>query len=578
MRTYGTLEIVPCGHSIQWCLRAEAHVVQRAKRVFAQVSKKQQGALLLSDTVDVARDLEWFLQRYPLQVDAAAAAHLHAVARLYDARAATVQRILSRTEQLPTFELALPARRYQAEAAAMLLATKRLLVGDALGLGKTATAIAALSDRRTRPAVVVTMTHLPMQWERELQRFAPQLRVFRPRRGEPTDADRQVLTGAAPPDVVLLSYSKLAGWAQTLVESFQPRSAVFDEVQELRTGQGTDKGAAAALLAGACAYRLGLSATPIYNYGGEAFNLFQFLAPGELGTRSEFATEWAGGGFDEAGKEKIKDPRAFGAHLRDIGLFLRRTIRDVVDEVPTLADPIRIPQVVDSDVAALAEAKTAAAALARIILSETASGIDKMRAGGEIDWRMRQATGIAKAPYVAAFVRLILASNENERVLLFGWHHAVYDLWAEALKDFKPVRYTGDESPTQKEAARKAFVAGDSRVLIMSLRAGAGLDGLQKVSRTVVFGELDWSPGVHEQCIGRVHRPGQDNVVQVFFLHSLDGSDPVIVEVLGIKKAQAAGIVDPNAPVLEQGKDAGAHIRMLAQQCLAAAAPQEVPA
>ena len=43
------------------------------------------------------------------------------------------------------------------------------------------------------------------------------------------------------------------------------------------------------------------------------------------------------------------------------------------------------------------------------------------------------------------------------------------------------------------------FIDGDARVLMMSLRSGAGLDGLQEVSHTAVFGELDWSPGVHRQ-------------------------------------------------------------------------------
>lgn len=42
--------------------------------------------------------------------------------------------------------------------------------------------------------------------------------------------------------------------------------------------------------------------------------------------------------------------------------------------------------------------------------------------------------------------------------------------------------------------------------VIMSLRSGAGVDGLQKHSRVAVFGERDWSPQVHEQCIGRIRR------------------------------------------------------------------------
>lgn len=189
-----------------------------------------------------------------------------------------------------------------------------------------------------------------------------------------------------------------------------------------------------------------------------------------------------------------------------------------------------------------------------------------MRAAGEIDWRMRQATGIAKALYVAAFVRMLLASEAS--VLLYGWHHAVYALWMDALAEFRPVCFTGDESTTQKEAAKQAFLRGDSRVLVMSLRSGAGVDGLQGVCRCVVFGELDWSPGVHEQCIGRVHRPGQRDAVRAYFLHADAGSDPIIVEVLGIKTAQAQGIRDPLAAASEHVGDRSDHIRMLAESCI----------
>jgi hypothetical protein len=79
----------------------------------------------------------------------------------------------------------------------------------------------------------------------------------------------------------------------------------------------------------------------------------------------------------------------------------------------------------------------------------------------------------------------------------------------------------------------------------MSLRSGAGLDGLQEVCNTVVFGELDWSPKVMDQLAGRVHRDGQGNNVTAFYLVTDDGSDPIVATILGIKDAQATAITDP---------------------------------
>ena len=95
-------------------------------------------------------------------------------------------------------------------------------------------------------------------------------------------------------------------------------------------------------------YRLGLSATPIYNYGSEFFSVVNCLCPGELGTKEEFATEWCGGSFSD--KAKIQSPKAFGSYLRESGIMLRRTRKDVGRELP---EAQVILQHVDTDEAAL---------------------------------------------------------------------------------------------------------------------------------------------------------------------------------------------------------------------------------
>ena len=185
-----------------------------------------------------------------------------------------------------------------------------------------------------------------------------------------------------------------------------------------------------------------------------------------------------------------------------------------------------------------------------------------MRAAGEFDYKLRQATGLAKAPYVARFVDLLLESGE--RVVLYGWHHAVYDVWRQELARWKPAFFTGQESTSQKEQAREAFMEGKSRVLCMSLRAGAGLDGLQDVCAPTVFGELDWSPQVHTQCIGRLHRDGQQRPVVAYYLLADEGSDPVVSDVLGIKRMQSEPVLAPNAPLI-QPKATVDRVRLLAK-------------
>lgn len=552
MRTYGTLEFQKGIGDGWWAIRGEPHLLLRLKRIFGRVNAKAHGVITLSHSPEVCRDLEWFADRYPLTIDDASRDILTQGARVHRDAILRLEQILDPTYVPETAPLALPARSYQAREAALLLSTGGLLIADDVGLGKTAAAIAAVADPRARPAVVVTLTHLPGQWEDEFAKFAPDLRIFRPKTGKvrplPTFLGRS-------PDVVILNYHKLASWAEVLAAF--ARTIVFDEVQELRHS-GSAKYTAAEHVAGRASFRLGLSATPIYNYGGEMFNVLNLLRPGCLGNWQEFYQEWCTG-HDK--KVRLKDPKAFGAWARESGVMVRHTRAEVGRELPSV---IKVPHRIPCDRAALDSVADSAAELARIILTQadTARG-EKWQAAEQLSVLLRQATGIAKAPYVADFVRLLAESEE--RIVLCGWHREVYDIWLSKLADLKPILYTGSETTAQKEKAKAAFLSGDARILVLSLRSGAGLDGLQAVCSAIVFGELDWSPGVHEQCIGRLHRDGQANPVVAYFLAAEDGADPAIAETLGLKREQVEGLRNPHAELLEQLETTGDHTRRLAE-------------
>lgn len=180
--------------------------------------------------------------------------------------------------------------------------------------------------------------------------------------------------------------------------------------------------------------------------------------------------------------------------------------------------------------------------------------------------KMRQLTGIAKAKAVAAYVSLLL--KDSPRVLLAGWHREVYDIWRQALAPYNPVLYTGSESAAGKQRSLDTFTQGDSRVMMMSLRSGAGLDGLQYHCQDAVIGELDWSPQVHYQLVGRLRRPGQEKQVNAHYLHTNWGSDPVVVEMLGLKADQSRGINDPGIAPKPRTSDES-RIKVLAKHVLA---------
>lgn len=570
--TYGRLvyrELPVTGERL-WGMRAVPHVMIRAKRIFPRARANHAGQIVVADTTDVAADLEWFTARYPLDMDDDTAARLAVQAGAYRARHEAVDDILAGRATLDlAMEPARTPREYQLVAAAMARTSRRLLIADDVGLGKTTEAALLLAEADALPALVVCQTHLPSQWVRELAATWPLLVTHSATKARPYDLTagfrggrgRARIPAGVTPDVVVMGYSKLAGWGHALVG--QVRTVIFDEVQELRHGLDTEKGVAARLVADQADYVLGLSASPVYNYGSEVHNIFEIMAPEALGTREEFVREWGAGAAGSSGQTKVGDPAALGTFLRDQGLMLRRTRADVHRELP---EPIRIRQEVRSDPEALERVRGDVAAMARLILDPATDRKQAFALSGEIDWKLRQATGIAKAPYVAEFVRMLLDSEE--KVVLAGWHRATYELWLDALAEFGPRLYTGSESPTQKEAAKDAFVDGDCRVLMLSLRSGVGLDGLQKAASVVVFGELDWSPAVHDQVIGRLARDGQASTVAAYFLVCDDGSDPVMDEVLELKHQQAEPIRNPDLPLVTPLPDTGDRIKRLARAVL----------
>ena len=340
--------------------------------------------------------------------------------------------------------------------------------------------------------------------------------------------------------------------------TFLANGIAVHNCQELRRAESL-KTIAAAHIAASSRTRIGLSATPIYNYGGEFFNVMNSIAPDSLGTRQEFLREWCTGVYGD--KPSIRDPKAFGSYLRETGLMIRRTRNEVGRELAPLT---KIPHTVEADTSELSKIEDSAAELAQIILAqgEAKKGM-KMMAAEQLSNVLRQATGLAKAPYVADFVRMLVESGES--VLLYGWHHEVYGIWQAKLEDLKPAWYTGKQSTKQKAESYRRFVEGETKILMMSLRAGAGLDGLQYCCRTVVFGELDWSPGVHDQCMGRSHRDGQPDPVMAYYLLSDYGSDPIVADVLGMKRSQMQGIRDPNASLIERSNASGYDSKKLAK-------------
>lgn len=566
MRSYGRVWL----EKGWWHFKAEPHILLRLKRVFERISKTEYDIVRLSDSDENRRDLEWFLLRYPLDISERDIRNLRDGAKRMEETVKTLEKIVDSKYKPKSYPMALPPRLYQAQAAEIILRNGFLLVADDVGLGKTAEAITCFTNPKTLPALVVTLAGvLPRQWEDEIRKFMPQLTTHVIKSRKIYEIPK---VNGKGPDVLITNYHKLDTWAHFL--SGYVKMVVFDECQELRR-DSSNKYAAARNIARSSRFTCGLSATPIFNYGGEIFNVMDVLKEDCLGDEVEFEREW-GSRIGYSRNLMIGDPKAFGSYLREHFLMIRRTREEVKRELPPLQ---KIPYHIPSDGRALESVSASAAALARIILSnDEIKGFDRLRAQEELSYLLRQATGIGKAPYAADFIQMLVENGET--VLAYCWHREVYEIMISKLAQYNPVLFTGSETPNQKQESFRKFVSGESKVMLMSLRAGQGVDGLQKVCKTTVVCELDWSPGVHEQNIGRIFRDGQKDPVTAFFLVTDSGSDPVIADTLGIKRNQIEGIRNPGSDIVEKLQVDPERIKTLARHYLkktqkSEAVPQE---
>ncbi len=549
---YGTLSYNR--RSKCWTIKGEPCVTEMAARLFPG-SERRRGEARFTANRRIIGDVNWLMMRYPLEIaprdrelwkNALAQAREHVLLRMNAEK-------LPRRSTPPegTFEGEL--REFQKEGLSFLLANPRTLLADEMGLGKTVQALACLAATKEFPALIVVPPHLLRNWQTEITRF---LRL----EGKP--ARVCVLTGLKPyqppeADVYIIHYLLLRGWKQTLPQ-MGFKAVVFDEIQELRHG-GTEKYSAASLLAEECERVIGLSGTPIYNKGSEIWNVVNILDYHCLGDWESFTRAWC----DGYGNHLVRNPALLGEHLRREGLILRRTKEEVLAELPPKR---RLVQEIDSDDKAYRELMRPVMDQLGSLLALHPDAKERALLEEQVGRGERQATGVAKAPFVAAFVRAL--EDSGEKVLLFAHHHAVMDIYRRELAAYRPVFITGRESTAQKEEAVARFMEGKTNLCVISLRAASGLN-LQRAS-CVVFGELDWSPAVHSQAEDRAHRMGQKDSILCYYLVAPQGSDRDMQDALGLKVSQFVALMGDQTPELSSIQDAQkaakAHIEAMLKQ------------
>src|SRR5262249_34654337 len=162
-------------------------------------------------------------------------------------------------------------------------------LADDMGLGKTVQAIAVILDWRRQqgrngPLLIVCPVSVLGNWRRELQRFAPSLRVTMHHgkgRAETPAEFQQVLAAC---DIVLTSYNLLQR-DEEIMTSLTFEGVVLDEAQNIKN-PATKQSRVARKLRGN--FRLALTGTPLENRPLDLWSIMDFLNEGLLGSRTQF--------------------------------------------------------------------------------------------------------------------------------------------------------------------------------------------------------------------------------------------------------------------------------------------------
>jgi SWI/SNF-related matrix-associated actin-dependent regulator 1 of chromatin subfamily A len=164
--------------------------------------------------------------------------------------------------------------------------------------------------------------------------------------------------------------------------------------------------------------------------------------------------------------------------------------------------------------------------------------LERIQASEEHIMRKRHQLGVAKLNgSIEAIVDALEGSNR--KVLVFAHHADVIDGLVRGLGDYNPVKIDGGTKLKDREDAVDLFLNNPTtRVFIgNTLAAGTSITliGPKNECSDVFFVEADWSPGNNIQAASRVHRIGQKDAVQVWFLTADGTLDDVIQDILARK-------------------------------------------
>ena len=419
------------------------------------------------------------------------------------------------------------------------------VLADDMGLGKTVQTLAHLqiekdAGRLDCPALVVAPTSVLVNWRREAERLAPNLRVLTLHGA----ARKQEFDNLGAHDIVLTSYALLPRDLDVL--RAQPfHSVILDEAQAIKNPRAK---AAEAVRRLDTRHRLCLTGTPMENHLGELWSLFHFLMPGWLGDERRFKRLY------RTPIEKHADSERRAALARRLKPFmLRRTKELVATELPPKNEIVREVELqgaqrdlYESIRVALhdkvrREVEKQGLARSQIIILDALLKLRQVCCDPrllKLD-SAKKVRGSAKLELLMEMLPELI--EEGRRVLLFSQFTSMLALIETELNKLG-IPYALLTGNTRDRATPiDRFQSGALPLFLISLKAGG--TGLNLTAAdTVIHYDPWWNPAVERQATDRAHRIGQDKTVFVYKLITQGTVEEKIAALQARKQALADGI------------------------------------
>ena len=437
------------------------------------------------------------------------------------------------------------------------------ILADSMGLGKTVELLGLMAHEResspaapagmpapakaSAPTLLICPMSLVGNWEREAERFTPDLRVH-VHHGADRLTGPELTDAAGAADLVITTYG-VATRDRDALSQIPWRRVVCDEAQNIKNSVTRQAQAVRSLPAGS---RIALTGTPVENRLAELWSIMEFTSPGLLGPAQQFRTRYA------VPIERSGDAEATARLKRITGPFILRRLKTdkaIISDLPDKLE-MKIWCNLTPEQASLYQA-TVTDMLAKI--EAAPDGIERRGLVLATMAKLKQACN-HPAHLLGDGSRLDGRSGKLARLeeicdeVIGGGEKALcftqYAEFGRMLQPYLtarlgcPVLYLHGGTPKrQRDAMVSRFQQEtDPSVFILSLKAGG--TGLNLTAANhVIHIDRWWNPAVEDQATDRAFRIGQRKDVQVRKFVCVGTVEERIDAMIEEKKALAERIV-----------------------------------